>query len=143
MDYKEALEYINGTQWFGSKPGLARVGALLEKLGRPQDGMKFIHVAGTNGKGSCSAMLASVLKAAGYKTGLFTSPYLSRFNERMRINGKEIGDEALAAIVSRVAFMVRGGEVRHRGAGGRPRRALRRDEYNRSAGGRRDNEHRP
>ena len=103
MDYKEALEYINGTQWFGSKPGLARVGALLEKLGRPQDGMKFIHVAGTNGKGSCSAMLASVLKAAGYKTGLFTSPYLSRFNERMRINGKEIGDEALAAIVSRVA----------------------------------------
>ena len=101
MDYKEALEYINGTQWFGSKPGLARVGALLEKLGRPQDGMKFIHVAGTNGKGSCSAMLASVLKAAGYKTGLFTSPYLSRFNERMRINGKEIGDEALAAIVSR------------------------------------------
>ena len=103
MDYKEALEYINGTQWFGSKPGLTRVGALLEKLGRPQDGMRFIHVAGTNGKGSCSAMLASVLKAAGYKTGLFTSPYLSRFNERMRINGKEIGDEALAAIVSRVA----------------------------------------
>ena len=74
MDYKEALEYINGVSWMGTKPGLERVTALLEKLGRPQDALKFIHIAGTNGKGSCAAMLASVLKAAGYKTGLFTSP---------------------------------------------------------------------
>ena len=102
MDYKEALEYINGTLWFGSKPGLGRVGELLRRLGEPQKKLKFAHVAGTNGKGSASAMLASVLKAAGYKTGLFTSPYLVRFNERMQINGKEIENDELADIVSRV-----------------------------------------
>ena len=83
MDYKEALAYIDGVAWFGSKPGLSRVTELLHALGDPQDRLKFVHIAGTNGKGSCAAMLASVLKAAGYKTGLFTSPYLYRFNERM------------------------------------------------------------
>ena len=102
MDYKEALEYINRTEWFGSRPGLERITELLEKLGNPQNGMKFIHIAGTNGKGSCAAMTASVLKAAGYKTGLFTSPYLYRFNERMQINGKQIDDDVLAADVSLV-----------------------------------------
>ena len=102
MDYKEALEYINKTEWFGSRPGLERITELLEKLGNPQNGMKFIHIAGTNGKGSCAAMTASVLKAAGYKTGLFTSPYLCRFNERMQINGKQIDDDVLAADVSLV-----------------------------------------
>lgn len=103
MDYKEALEYIDGVQWYGSKPGLSRVEELLRRLGRPQDSLKFIHIAGTNGKGSCAAMLASIMKAAGYKTGLFTSPYLSRFNERMKINGKDISDDALADVVSRVS----------------------------------------
>ena len=102
MDYKEALEYINGVSWLGSKPGLERVRELLERLGRPQDGQKYIHIAGTNGKGSCAALLSSVLKCCGYKTGLFTSPYLFRFNERMQINGKQIEDEALADIVSRI-----------------------------------------
>lgn len=102
MDYKEALEYIDGVQWFGSRPGLERVGELLEKLGRPQDKLKYIHIAGTNGKGSCAAMLASVMKAAGYRTGLFTSPYLFRFNERMQINGREIEDETLAALIGRI-----------------------------------------
>lgn len=102
MDYKEALEYINRTEWFGSRPGLERITELLEKLGNPQNGMKFVHIAGTNGKGSCAAMTASVLKAAGYKTGLFTSPYLYRFNERMQINGKQIDDDVLAADVSLV-----------------------------------------
>lgn len=103
MNYNEALEYINGTEWFGSKPGLERVSELLRRLGEPQKGLKYVHVAGTNGKGSASAMLASVLKAAGYKTGLFTSPYLARFTERMRINGKEIDPDRLAEIVTRVA----------------------------------------
>ena len=65
MDIREALAYIDGTQWFGSKPGLSRTEELLEKLGRPQDGLKFVHIAGTNGKGSCAAMLASILRAAG------------------------------------------------------------------------------
>ena len=102
MDYQEALEYINGVSWMGTKPGLTRVTALLEKLGRPQDALKFIHIAGTNGKGSCAAMLSSVMKCCGYRTGLFTSPYLARFNERMQVNGKPIGDEALAEIVAQV-----------------------------------------
>ena len=102
MDYKEALRYIDGTHWFGSKPGLARTEALLEGLGRPQDGLKFVHIAGTNGKGSCAAMLASVLKAAGYRTGLYTSPYLFRFNERMQVNGRPIDDAPLAALVTKL-----------------------------------------
>lgn len=102
MDIKEALEYIDGMQWFGSKPGLSRTAALLEKLGEPQKRLKFVHIAGTNGKGSCAAMTASVLRAAGYRTGLFTSPYLARFTERMQINGQEIGDEELAELVSAV-----------------------------------------
>ena len=102
MDYKEALAYIGGVEFFGSKPGLTRIRELLEKLGDPQKQLRFIHIAGTNGKGSCAAMTASVLKAAGYKTGLYTSPYLYRFNERMQINGRQIEDDALAEIVSRV-----------------------------------------
>ena len=103
MDYQEALNYIDGVAWFGSKPGLSRVTELLHALGDPQNRLKFVHIAGTNGKGSCAAMLASVLKTAGYKTGLFTSPYLYRFNERMQINGEEIGNEVLADIVTRVS----------------------------------------
>ncbi len=102
MDYREALAYIDGVSWLGSRPGLARVTALLEKLGDPQKELKFVHIAGTNGKGSCAAMTASVLRAAGYRTGLFTSPYLFRFNERMQINGEPIADETLAALVTEI-----------------------------------------
>ncbi len=102
MNYEQALAYINGVQWYGSKPGLERISELLEKLGDPQKDLKCIHIAGTNGKGSCAAMLASVMKACGYKTGLFTSPYLFRFSERMKINDEEIGQETLAALVTRI-----------------------------------------
>ena len=102
MDYKEALAYLDSIGYFGSKPGLERIGALLEKLGNPHKGMKFVHIAGTNGKGSCAAMAASILKAAGYKTGLYTSPYLYRFNERMQVGGREIPDETLAEILTRL-----------------------------------------
>ena len=102
MNYREALEYIDGVRWYGSRPGLERISELLERLGRPQDSLKFIHIAGTNGKGSCAAMTASVMKAAGYRTGLFTSPYLYRFNERMQINGLPIDDEVLAELVTEV-----------------------------------------
>jgi dihydrofolate synthase/folylpolyglutamate synthase len=102
MEYTEALEYINGTSWLGKKPCLDRITQLLAKLGDPQDGIKFVHIAGTNGKGSCAAMIASILKAAGYKTGLFTSPYLVRFNERMRINGHEIENGELCSLVAAI-----------------------------------------
>ena len=83
MNYNEALEYIHGVSWTFCKPGLERIGELCERLGHPEKSLKFIHVAGTNGKGSTSAMLDSVLRAAGYRVGLYTSPYIRFFNERM------------------------------------------------------------
>ena len=102
MTYKQALDYIHSVCWKGSRPGLSRTVELCDRLGRPQDSLKFIHVAGTNGKGSTSAMLASVLQQAGYKVGLYTSPFILRFNERMRINGVDIPDGELAAVTESV-----------------------------------------
>ncbi len=102
MTYDEALEYIHSVCWKGSRPGLSRITELTGLLGNPQDSLRFIHVAGTNGKGSVSAMTAGVLSAAGYKTGLFTSPFIVRFNERMQIDGHDISDEELAQITEYV-----------------------------------------
>lgn len=98
MTYKEALEYIHSINWTFCKPGLERITALCEKLGNPQKKTKFIHVAGTNGKGSVCAMLSSILTAAGYKTGLYTSPYIKTFNERMAICGAPISDDELVEL---------------------------------------------
>lgn len=102
MTYQEALTYIHSISWRGSKPGLERIGEMMEQLGNVQEDLKFIHIAGTNGKGSVSAMLSSVLTAAGYRTGLFISPYIMRFNERMQVNGMPISDEELAEIITEV-----------------------------------------
>ncbi len=102
MTYTQALEYIHSTCWKGSRPGLERTIDLTDRLGRPQDSLKFIHIAGTNGKGSTSAMLASVLHKAGYRVGLYTSPFILRFNERMRIDGQDIPDDELAEITEMV-----------------------------------------
>ena len=102
MNYEEALEYIHAVQWAGHKPGLSRTRTLLAALGDPHKTLKFVHVAGTNGKGSTAAMLASCLQAAGYRVGLFTSPFINRFNERIQINGEQIPDEALVRLVERV-----------------------------------------
>ncbi len=102
MTYSEALEYIHGVQWLGSKPGLSRTVELLERLGNPEKQLKFVHVAGTNGKGSTCACIASVLKEAGYKVGFNLSPYILRFNERIQISGVEISDEELAELVAEV-----------------------------------------
>ncbi|MEG1633774.1 MAG: folylpolyglutamate synthase/dihydrofolate synthase family protein [Oscillospiraceae bacterium] len=110
MNYQEALKYIEGVSWLGSRPGLSRISELLSRLGNPQDALKYVHVAGTNGKGSTCAMLASVLRAAGFRTGLYTSPYLWSFNERMRVNGAAISDEALAETVSELAAAAEGME---------------------------------
>ncbi|MDO4982807.1 MAG: folylpolyglutamate synthase/dihydrofolate synthase family protein [Eubacteriales bacterium] len=96
MNVQETIDYINSFTWSKTRLGLERTRTLLEKLGDPQKKLKFIHVAGTNGKGSTCAMLASVLKCAGYRTGLFTSPHIVRFNERIQVNGVEITDEELA-----------------------------------------------
>ena len=98
MTYQEAIEYIHSINWAFCKPGLERIGELCEKLGHPEKKLKFIHVAGTNGKGSFCSMTESVLRAAGYKTGLYTSPYIREFNERMQINGENISDAELAEL---------------------------------------------
>ena len=98
MNYTEALEYIHSVNWTFCKPGLERIGELCEKLSHPEKKLKFIHIAGTNGKGSTSAMLDSVLRKAGYKVGLYTSPYIRVFNERMRVDGENISDVELATL---------------------------------------------
>ena len=92
MTLEQALHYIHAVCWKGSIPGLERIEALLDKMGHPERACKFVHVAGTNGKGSTCAMLASIFQAAGYKTGLYTSPYILRFNERIQVNGQQIPD---------------------------------------------------
>lgn len=103
MNYEEAIEYIHGIYWRGSKLGLSRTEELLGLLGNPQKELKFVHVAGTNGKGSTCAMLASVFMRCGYRTGLYISPYLRRFNERMQCNGAPISDAELAEITTHVS----------------------------------------
>ena len=99
---EETLKYLQFDNWEQSEPGLARSSELLSLLGDPQKKLKFVHIAGTNGKGSTAAMLASVLQSAGYRTGLYTSPHLLRFHERMRVNGKEIDDKSLIALTNTV-----------------------------------------
>ena len=102
MNIKETLEYIHSVCWKGSRPGLERTRELLGMMGNPQDRLKYIHVAGTNGKGSVCSMLSSVLREAGYKTGLYTSPFVRYFNERMVIDGQMISDEELSEVTSYV-----------------------------------------
>ena len=102
MSYESALEYIHAVRWQGHRPGLSRTRTLLAALGNPHKQLKFIHVAGTNGKGSTAAMLDSCLRAAGYHTGLFTSPFINRFNERIQVDGQPIGDEELEQLVERI-----------------------------------------
>ena len=93
----DPIAYINTPRWQESRLGLERTRDLMERLGRPQDKLRFVHVAGTNGKGSTCAYLASVLQEAGYKTGLFTSPYIETFEERIRVNGANISMPDLTA----------------------------------------------
>lgn len=101
MTCEEALKYIHSTSNFFCKPGLERIKQLCDGLGNPQEKLKFIHVAGTNGKGSVSCMLSSVLRQAGYKVGLYTSPYILEFNERMRINGENIPNSTLSRLTEK------------------------------------------
>ncbi len=93
MNMTEALEFIETASWKGVMLGLERMELLMDLLGNPQKDLKYIHVAGTNGKGSTSAMLSSILTTAGYKTGLYTSPHLISYTERFKINGEDMPDE--------------------------------------------------
>lgn len=102
MTLDEALRYIHEVCWKGTIPGLERIQALLDAMGNPERKCKFVHVTGTNGKGSTCAMVASILRKAGYKTGLYTSPYLIRFNERIQINGEHISDADICELTEYV-----------------------------------------
>lgn len=102
MNYYESIAYLEEEIGFTSCPGLTRVSNLLKALGNPQNKCKVIHIAGTNGKGSATAMLLSILKTAGYKTGAYTSPHLARYNERFVIDGVEISDSDFANLITKM-----------------------------------------
>ncbi|MBR5539077.1 MAG: bifunctional folylpolyglutamate synthase/dihydrofolate synthase [Clostridia bacterium] len=102
MTYDEAIEYIHSVCWMGSRPGLSRITELCARLGNPEKSLKCIHIGGTNGKGSTSAFLTSILRTAGYKVGSFTSPYVRTFNERIAINGEPVDNGILAEVVEYV-----------------------------------------
>jgi dihydrofolate synthase/folylpolyglutamate synthase len=114
MNVTEAIAYIESTHKFGTRLGLESMTELLEAMDNPQKKLKFIHIAGTNGKGSTSTMTATILKEAGYKTGLFTSPFLEKFNERIQINNSPISDEGLvsatAFVKERIEIMLKQGK---------------------------------
>ncbi len=100
MNAEQALAYIHSVCWKGTIPGLGRTTELLHRLGDPQNALKFVHIAGTNGKGSTASMLASIFRCAGYRTGLYTSPYILCFNERMQVDGQMIADAELAELTA-------------------------------------------
>jgi len=99
ISHQEAIDFLYGLQRFGIKLGLRNIQRLLSVLGDPHREMKSIHITGTNGKGSTAAMLESILRRAGYRTGLYTSPHLYRFGERIRVCGERIGDEKVTRFV--------------------------------------------
>ncbi len=106
MNYTECLNYIHSLMRFGSRPGLERISDLLHRLGNPQEKLNVIHVAGTNGKGSTCTFLSNILCASGKKTGLYISPFVTVFNERIQINGQPIPDSDLAVYTERVKLVV-------------------------------------
>lgn len=100
MTAVDAIKFIHENAFQGSKPGLSRTQELLSKMGSPQNNLQFVHVAGTNGKGSVSAMISNILRVGGYKTGLYTSPFIMDFSERMQVNGFPISGDELADITA-------------------------------------------
>jgi dihydrofolate synthase/folylpolyglutamate synthase len=104
MKYKEAVEYIQRPQSALCKLGLGRMTRLMERLGNPQKALRYVHVAGTNGKGSTARMIAGALMEAGYKTGIYTSPYIHRFSERIKVGGREISEDEIAGAVQRIKY---------------------------------------
>ena len=102
MNYSEAMEFLNSSSKFGMKLGLDRITKMLELLGNPHKGLKFIHIAGTNGKGSTTAMISSSLIEAGYKTGMYTSPFIETFEERIQVDGINIPKEKVAKYMLKI-----------------------------------------
>ena len=99
--YQQAERFILSREFFGMKLGLENITEFLASLGNPQHKYETIHLAGTNGKGSSAAMMASILRAAGFRTGLFTSPHLVDFRERITVDGEKIPRRAVAGFVDR------------------------------------------
>lgn len=106
MRYEEAMKYITEVGNFGSNYGLERTHKLLEYLGNPEKELKFIHIAGTNGKGSTTSMITEILMGSGYKIGMYTSPFIEEFEERIQINRNNIPKETLAALMDEVKLSV-------------------------------------
>ena len=102
MTGQEAVDYIHSARGRGKKDGLRKITELMHRLGDPQDKLRYVHVVGTNGKGSTTSMIAHSLAAAGYRTGMFISPFILDFRERMQIDGEMISPEALASCVEKV-----------------------------------------
>lgn len=113
MRYADALAWLYSRQKYGVKMGLETIGGLLDRLGRPQDAFRALHVTGTNGKGSTCAFLDAALRSAGHRVGLFTSPHLVRFPERILIDGKPVADADVAAGVERLRPIVESVETGH------------------------------
>ena len=106
MRYEEAMKYITEVGNFGSNYGLERTHKLLEYLGNPEKDLKLIHIAGTNGKGSTTSMITEILIGAGYKVGMYTSPFIEEFEERIQINGENIPKEKLAQLITKIKYAV-------------------------------------
>ena len=106
MRYEEAMKYITGVGNFGSNYGLERTHKLLEYLGNPEKDLKLIHIAGTNGKGSTTSMITEILMGAGYKVGMYTSPFIEEFEERIQINRQNIPKETLATLIDEIKVVV-------------------------------------
>ena len=103
MNFSECMEYISSYDRKGKRiSDLSRARALMDLVGNPQDSLKFIHIAGTNGKGSMAQMFSEILTAQGYKTGLFTSPFLIEYTDRIRINGENIPKDRLCETVEKL-----------------------------------------
>lgn len=106
MDYREAMEYMDSVQKYGSVPGLDNIRRLCEGLGNPQEELCFVHIAGTNGKGSVLAFVSTVLREAGYKTGRYISPVIFNYRERIQVNGRPITKKALCACLDRIRAVI-------------------------------------
>ncbi|EHB62930.1 MULTISPECIES: bifunctional folylpolyglutamate synthase/dihydrofolate synthase [Paenibacillus] len=104
--YEEAVDWINGLVAFGIRPGMERIQQLMQRLGHPERRLKFIHVAGTNGKGSTCAFLTKTLLQGGFSVGTYTSPYITKFTNRFQYNGEDIPEETLLALANRLQPLV-------------------------------------
>src|SRR6266516_2764091 len=109
MNYSEAIDFLYQLRWFGAKLGLSNTLKLAELSGDPQSRLRFIHAAGTNGKGSTCAMLESIYRAAGLRVGLFTSPHLVAFGERIQVNRRNISERDITGLVAEMRSLLASG----------------------------------